>query len=65
MSQILEQTNEFLPENIEWLGLGNKYLESQYDVIDDWGQKGLIQKETYDSSFQTEYDFVLDNMKLS
>ena len=47
MSQILEQTSEFLPENIQWLGLGNKYLESQYDVIDDWGQKGLIQKEAY------------------
>jgi len=65
MSQILEQTTEFLPENIQWLGLGNKYLESQYDVIDDWGQKGMVQKEAYDNSFQTEYDFVLDNMKLS
>ena len=65
MSQILEQTTEFMPENIQWLGLGNKYLESQYDVIDDWGQKGLVQKEAYDSSFQTEYDFILDNMKLS
>ena len=28
-------------------------------------QMAAVQKEAYDNSFQTEYDFVLDNMKLS
>lgn len=64
MSQILEQHTEFMPENVQWLGLGNKYLESQYELIDDWGKKDLNRKQTYDTNFQTEYDFVLDNMDL-
>ena len=64
MSQILEQQTEFLPENIQWLGLGNKYLECQYEITDDWGTKGLDRKDSYDANFQNEYDFVLDNMKL-
>ena len=63
MSQILEQQTEFLPENIQWLGLGNKYLEGQYELIDNWGTKGLDKKDSYDTNFQNEYDFVLDNMK--
>ncbi len=62
--KILEQQKEFLPENIQWLGLGNKYLECQYEITDDWGTKGLDKKDSYDTDFQNEYDFVLDNMKL-
>lgn len=64
MSQILEEQIEFMPENIYWLGLGNKYLEGQYEIIDNWGEKGLNKAPSFDTNFQNEYDFVLDNMKL-
>ena len=64
MSQILEAQTEFMPENIQWLGLGNKYLENQYDSVDNWGEKGLVDKVDSDKKFLTEYDFVLKNMSL-
>lgn len=64
MSQILKTQTEFMPENIKWLGLGNKYLENQYDAVDNWGEKGLVDKADYDKTFLTEYNFVLDNMSL-
>ena len=64
MSQILEVQTEFMPENIQWLGLGNKYLENQYDSVDNWGEKGLVDKVDSDKKFLTEYNFVLDNMSL-
>ena len=64
MSQILEVQTEFMPENIQWLGLGNKYLENQYDSVDNWGEKGLVDKVDSDKKFLTEYDFVLKNMSL-
>ena len=64
MSQILQTQTEFLPENIQWLGLGNKYLENQYDEVDDWGVKGSVEKADYDKTFLNEYNFVLDNMSL-
>jgi len=64
MSQILQVQTEFMPENIKWLGLGNKYLENQYDTVDDWGEKGLVDKVDSDKTFLTEYNFVLDNMSL-
>ena len=64
ISQMLQIETEFLPENIQWLGLGNKYLECQYEITDNWGTKGLDRKDSYDANFQNEYDFVLDNMKL-
>jgi len=64
MSQILQVQTEFMPENIKWLGLGNKYLENQYDTVDDWGKKGLVDKVDSDKTFLTEYNFVLDNMSL-
>ena len=64
MSQILQTQTEFMPENIEWLGLGNKYLENQYDTVDNWGEKGLVDKADYDKTFLTEYNFVLNNMSL-
>ena len=64
MSQILQTQTEFMPENIKWLGLGNKYLENQYDSVDDWGEKGLVDKVDSDKKFLTEYNFVLDNMNL-
>ena len=62
MSQILQ--TEFMPENIQWLGLGNKYLENQYDTVDNWGEKGLVDKVDSDKKFLTEYNFVLKNMSL-
>jgi len=64
MSQILQAQTEFMPENIKWLGLGNKYLENQYDTVDNWGEKGLVDKVDSDKTFLTEYNFVLDNMSL-
>jgi len=64
MSQILQVQTEFMPENIKWLGLGNKYLENQYDSVDNWGDKGLVDKVDSDKKFLTEYDFVLKNMSL-
>jgi hypothetical protein len=64
MSQILQVQTEFMPENIKWLGLGNKYLENQYDTVDNWGEKGLVDKVDSDKTFLTEYNFVLDNMSL-
>ena len=64
MSQILEAQTEFMPENIQWLGLGNKYLENQYDSVDNWGEKGLVDKVDSDKKFLTEYNFVLKNMSL-
>ena len=64
MSQILQAQTEFMPENIKWLGLGNKYLENQYDAVDNWGEKGLVDKVDSDKTFLTEYNFVLDNMSL-
>ncbi len=64
MSQILQAQTEFMPENIKWLGLGNKYLEHQYDAVDNWGEKGLVDKVDSDKKFLTEYNFVLDNMNL-
>jgi hypothetical protein len=53
-----------MPENIQWLGQGNKYLENQYDAVDNWGEKGLVDKVDSDKKFLTEYNFVLDNMSL-
>ena len=53
-----------MPENIQWLGLGNKYLENQYDEVDDWGVKGSVEKTDYDKTFLNEYNFILDNMSL-
>jgi len=64
MSQILQAQTEFMPENIKWLGLGNKYLENQYDTVDNWGEKGLVDKVDSDKTFLTEYNFVLKNMSL-
>ena len=64
MSQILQAQTEFMPENIKWLGLGNKYLENQYDSVDDWGEKGLVDKVDSDKKFLTEYNFVLKTMSL-
>ena len=64
MSQILQAQTEFMPENIKWLGLGNKYLENQYDTVDDWGEKGLVDKVDSDKKFLTEYNFVLKTMSL-
>jgi hypothetical protein len=64
MSQILQTQTEFLPENIQWLGLGNKYLENQYDEVDNWGVKGSVKKADYDKTFLNEYNFILDNMSL-
>jgi len=64
MSQILQAQTEFMPENIKWLGLGNKYLENQYDAVDNWGEKGLVDKVDSDKTFLTEYNFVLKNMSL-
>jgi len=64
MSQILQTQTEFMPENIQWLGLGNKYLENQYDEVDDWGVKGSVEKIDYDKTFLNEYNFILDNMSL-
>ena len=64
MSQILQVQTEFMPENIKWLGLGNKYLENQYDAVDNWGEKGLVDKVDSDKTFLTEYNFVLKNMSL-
>jgi hypothetical protein len=63
MSQILMQ-QEFLPENIQWLGQGNKYLENQYDIVDDWGVKGSVVKTDYDKDFLKEYNFITKNMSL-
>jgi hypothetical protein len=63
MSQILMQ-QEFLPENIQWLGQGNKYLENQYDIVDDWGVQGSVEKADYDKTFLNEYNFVTKNMSL-
>ena len=62
MSQILQ--TEFMPENVQWLGQGNKYLENQYDAVDNWGEKGLVDKVDSDKKFLTEYNFVLKNMSL-
>ena len=62
MSQILQ--TEFMPENIQWLGQGNKYLENQYDAVDNWGEKGLVEKVDSDKKFLTEYNFVLKTMSL-
>jgi len=62
MSQILQ--TEFMPENIQWLGQGNKYLENQYDAVDNWGEKGLVDKVDSDKKFLTEYNFVLKTMSL-
>jgi hypothetical protein len=62
MSQILQ--TEFMPENIQWLGQGNKYLENQYDAVDNWGEKGLVDKVDSDKTFLTEYNFVLKTMSL-
>ena len=62
MSQILQ--TEFMPENVQWLGLGNKYLENQYDAVDTWRGKGLVDKVDSDKTFLTEYNFVLKNMSL-
>ena len=62
MSQILQTV--FMPENIQWLGQGNKYLENQYDAVDNWGEKGLVDKVDSDKTFLTEYNFVLKNMSL-
>ena len=62
MSQILQ--TEFMPENIRWLGQGNKYLENQYDAVDNWGEKGLVDKVDSDKKFLTEYNFVLETMSL-
>ena len=64
MSQILQTQTEFMPENIQWLGLGNKYLENQYDEVDNWGVKGSVEKADYDKTFLNEYNFVLKNMSL-
>ena len=64
MSQILQTKTEFLPENIQWLGLGNKYLENQYDEVDDWGVKGSVEKADYDKTFLNEYNFIVKNMSL-
>ena len=64
MSQILQAQTEFMPENIKWLGLGNKYLENQYDSVDNWGEKGLVDKVDSDKKFLTEYNFVLKTMSL-
>ena len=64
MSQILQAQTEFMPENIKWLGLGNKYLENQYDTVDTWGEKGLVDKVDSDKKFLPEYNFVLDNLSL-
>jgi len=64
MSQILQTQTEFLPENIQWLGLGNKYLENQYDEVDDWGVKGSVKKTDYDKTFLNEYNFILDITKI-
>jgi hypothetical protein len=64
MSQILQTQTEFLPENIQWLGLGNKYLENQYDEVDNWGVKGSVEKADYDKTFLNEYNFIVKNMSL-
>jgi len=64
MSQILQTQTEFLPENIQWLGLGNKYLENQYDEVDNWGVKGSVKKTDYDKTFLNEYNFIVKNMSL-
>ena len=53
-----------MEENVQWLGFGNKYLENQYDEVDDWGVKGSVEKADYDKTFLNEYNFVLDNMSL-
>jgi hypothetical protein len=64
MSQILQTQTEFMPENIQWLGLGNKYLENQYDEVDNWGVKGSVEKADYDKTFLNEYNFIVKNMSL-
>ena len=64
MSQILQTQTEFMPENIQWLGFGNKYLENQYDEVDNWGVKGSVEKADYDKTFLNEYNFIVKNMSL-
>ena len=63
MSQILEPQVKNMSENIIWLRLGNKYLEHQYIIENNWGTRGLIKKQNFDNQFSKEYTFILDNIK--
>jgi hypothetical protein len=49
-------------ENIVWLGQGNKYIENQWMMKENWGQLEMVEKDNFDQSFINEYSFICKNI---
>ena len=53
----------FRPENINWLGVANKYIENQWELKKKWGDYEMSEKDSFDKSFISEFNFVVDEIK--
>lgn len=51
------------PENVHWLGTANKYIENQWSLTKNWDKYEMNEKENFDNSFITEFDFVVKTIK--
>jgi hypothetical protein len=57
-----QQLTHRIPFNIYWLAESNKYIENQYKIQNDWGEPKLVHKDTYDTKFVNEFDFVCSSL---
>lgn len=58
MSQLLQTS-----DNITWLGKANKYIENQWVLQKNWDSYEMTQKDNFDKTFLTEFDFVVGEIK--
>ena len=50
-------------ENVYWLGFANKYIENQWVLQKNWDKYEMVEKNNFDKSFISEFDFVVSKIK--
>lgn len=51
------------PENVHWLSEANKYIENQWSLTKSWDKYEMVEKDNFDNSFISEFDFVVETIK--
>jgi len=50
-------------ENVHWLSEANKYIENQWSLTKSWDKYEMVEKDNFDNSFISEFDFVVEAIK--
>lgn len=59
----MQSTLIMQPENVNWLGFANKYIENQWVLQKNWDKYEMVEKSNFDKQFISEFDFVVDKIK--